>query len=159
MSSQLSDMTSMSNFCDVVLFLLLGLVTGLNFMSISSLILELWQFSCIRDWPEIRKLEILPSDFCPNPRDWNKLVTPNLGRISLIKFRWLLQNAGVKALTVFELLRENQQIGGVRGRGKRVKLSHPHTQIRVNLKFGTWNLVTELIRISRIRWWSLLFLF
>ena len=45
------------------LFLLSSLVTGRSFMSISSLVLELWQFSFIRDWPEIRKSEIPPSDF------------------------------------------------------------------------------------------------
>ena len=47
------------NFFDAVLFLLSSLVTGPSFMSISSLVLELWQFSFIRDWPEIRKSEIL----------------------------------------------------------------------------------------------------
>ena len=41
-----------------ILFLLSSLVTGSNFMSMSSLHLEIWQFSFIRDWPEIRKWEI-----------------------------------------------------------------------------------------------------
>ena len=50
---QFTVMTSTSNFFDVVLFLL------------SSLVLELWQFSFIRDWPEIWKSEIPPSEFCP----------------------------------------------------------------------------------------------
>ena len=36
-------------FIDVVLFLLSGLVTGPSFMSVSSLVLELWQLSFIRD--------------------------------------------------------------------------------------------------------------
>ena len=65
MTSQFTVITSASNFFDVVLFLLSGLVTGPSFMSISSLVLELWQFSFIRDWPEIRKSEIPPSEFCP----------------------------------------------------------------------------------------------
>ena len=43
------------NFFDVVLFLLSSLVTGPSFMSILLLVLELWQFSVIRDWPETRK--------------------------------------------------------------------------------------------------------
>ena len=47
----ISDMTSTSNFFDDVLFLLSSLVTCPSFMSISSLVLELWQFSFIRDWP------------------------------------------------------------------------------------------------------------
>ena len=55
MTSQFADMTSTSNFFDIFLFLLSSLVTGPSFMSISSLVLELWQFSFIRDWPEIRK--------------------------------------------------------------------------------------------------------
>ena len=38
-------MTLSSNFFDVVLFFLWSLVTGPSFMSISSLVLELWQFS------------------------------------------------------------------------------------------------------------------
>ena len=53
MKWQFLDMTSSSEFFDVVLFLFSNLVTGPSFMSISSLVLELWQFSFIRDWPEI----------------------------------------------------------------------------------------------------------
>ena len=49
------------------------LVTDRSFMSMSSLVLELWQFSFIRDWPEIRKLEIPPSEFFPISEDWGKL--------------------------------------------------------------------------------------
>ena len=44
MTSQFPDMMSSSEFFDVVLFLLSNLVTGSSFMSISSLVLELWQF-------------------------------------------------------------------------------------------------------------------
>ena len=54
MISRFSDMTSSSNFFDAVLFLLSCLVTGPSVMSISSLVLQLWQFFFIRDWPEIR---------------------------------------------------------------------------------------------------------
>ena len=53
MTSQFSDMRSTSNFCDVVLFFLAGLVTGPSFMSILSPVLKLWQFSYIRGWLEI----------------------------------------------------------------------------------------------------------
>ena len=87
--------------------LLSSLVTGPSFMSISSLVLELWQFSFIRDWPEIRKSEIPPSEFCPISGDWGKLWIPNLARMSLIECYWMLQNSSVTAFTVFELLREN----------------------------------------------------
>ena len=108
MTSQLLYMTSSSIFFDVVLFLLSILVTGRSFMSISSLILELWQFSFIRDWPEIRKSEIPPSEFCPISGDWGELGIPNLARMSLIKCYWMLQNSRVTAFSVFELLGENQ---------------------------------------------------
>ena len=70
MTSQFFWMTSSLDLFDVVLFLLSSLVTGLSFMSISSLVLELWQFSFIRDWPEIRKSEIPPSEVCPISGDW-----------------------------------------------------------------------------------------
>ena len=53
LTSQIADMTSSSSFFDVVLLLLSILVTGSSFMSISSLVLKLWQFSYIRGWPEI----------------------------------------------------------------------------------------------------------
>ena len=111
MTSQFSDMTS-SNVFDVFLFLLSSLVTGPSFMSVSSLVLESWQFLFIRDWPEIRKSEIPPSEFCPISGDWGELWIPNLARMSLIECYWMLQKSRVTALTVFELLRENQLGGG-----------------------------------------------
>ena len=123
MTSQFFDITSTSNFFDVVLFLLSSLVTGPSFMSISSLVLELWQFSFIRDWPEIRKSEIPPSEFCPISGDWGELWIPNLAWMSLIECYWMLQNSRVTALTVFELFNENKL-------GEGVKLSP--TQIMVN---------------------------
>ena len=58
--SQFADMKSSSNFFEVILFLLSSLVTVLGFMSISSLVLGLWQFSVLRDWPEILKWKIPP---------------------------------------------------------------------------------------------------
>ena len=66
-------MTSTSNFFDVVLFLLSSLVTGPNFMSISSLVLELWQFSFIRGLT--RKPEI------GNTHVW---VFPNIWRLGQV---------------------------------------------------------------------------
>ena len=103
-------MTSLVNFfCHV--FLLSGLVTGPSFMSISSLVLELWQFSFIRNWPEIQISKIPP--FFPISGNWDELETPNLVRVSLMKCYWMLQNAKVTASTVSELLRENQHGTGV----------------------------------------------
>ena len=121
MMSQFSDKTLSSDFFYVVLFLVSSVDTGPIFISISSLVLELWQFSFIRDWPEIRKSEIPPSEFFPISGDWGELWIPNLARMSLIECYWMLQNSSVTAFTVFELLRENQ-LGWV-------KL--PPTQIRV----------------------------
>ena len=104
--------TSTSNFFDVLLFLLSNLVTGPSFMSISSLVLELWQFYFTRDWPEIRKSKIPPFEFCPISGDWDKLWIPNLVWVSLIERYWMLQNSRITAFTIFELLRENQLVGG-----------------------------------------------
>ena len=70
-------------YFDVVLFLSLSLITGPCLMSISLLVLELWQFSFIRGWPEIWKLEIPPSEFCPISEDWSELGIPNLARMFL----------------------------------------------------------------------------
>ena len=101
-------------FLPFALFLLSSLVTVPSFMSISSLVLELWQFFFIRDWPEIRKSETLPSEFCPKSEDWGKLWIPNLAQMSLIECYWMLQNFRVTTFTVFELLKENQ----LKGRSK-----------------------------------------
>ena len=111
MASQFLDMTSSSEFFNVVLFLLSILVTGPSLMSILSLVLELWQLYFVRDWPEIRKSEIPPSEFCPISGDWDKLWIPNLARMSLIECYWMLQNSRVTAFTIFEFLRENQLEG------------------------------------------------
>ena len=108
MMSQFSDMMSTSNIVGVTLLVLSSLVTGPNFMSISSLVLELWQFSFIRDWPEIRKSEIPLSEFYPISGDWGELWIPNLAHMSLIECHWMLHNSRVTAFTVFESLKENQ---------------------------------------------------
>ena len=103
MASQFADMTSSSNFFDVDLFLFPSLVTAPSFMSISLLVLELWQFSCIRNWPEIQKLKIRPSEFCPTYEDWDDLGITNLAQMSLIRYFWMLKNAKFIAFTVSEL--------------------------------------------------------
>ena len=102
-------------FFDVVL-LLSSLVTGPSFMPISSLILELWQFSFIRDWPEIQKLVISLSGICPISAEWGELGIPNLAWISLMKCYWMLQNTRVTAFTISESLKENQHY---------IKITHP----------------------------------
>ena len=110
-TSQFPDMTSSSNFFD-------GIVSHATFsyrfnfdvnIMTGSLVLELWQFTFMRDWSEIQKSEIPPSGFYPISGDTGELGIPNLERMSLMKYYWLLQNARVTSFTVFELLRENQQ--------------------------------------------------
>ena len=64
MTSQFVDMKQSSIFFDVVVFPLPSLIAGSSFISTSLLVLDLWQFSFVRDWPEIRKSKILPSKFC-----------------------------------------------------------------------------------------------
>ena len=122
---QIFYMTSSSNFFDVALFLLLSLVTGRSFISISSLLLELWQFSFIKDWPEIQTLETPPSEFLLNIWRLGRVRDTKFGTNVSNKMLWMLQNAKVTAFIVSELLRENQQ--GVGG-----KITTP-TQIKVKL--------------------------
>ena len=115
-------MTSSPSFCKVVLFLL----------SISSLVLELWQFPFIKEWPEIRNSDIVLSGFCPIYADRGDLGIPVLAQIFLMKCYWMLQNARITAFTVSELLRENQPGGG----GSKIT---PPTQIRLKgALFRAW---------------------
>ena len=140
MTSQFTDMTSSQIFFDVIFFLLSNLVTDLSFMSISSLVLELWQFSFIRDWPEIRKSEIPPLSFS------QYLET---GRVRGTKFDtnfsnecyWILQNARVTAFTVSELIRGKQQ--GV-AKITAPSPSHTHTQIRVSVFLFIYSMQWEI---------------
>ena len=63
----------------------------------------------VKDWPEIRKLEIPPSGFHPMSGEWGGLWIPNLAQLYLIKGYWILQNLRVTDFSVSELLKENQQ--------------------------------------------------
>ena len=65
----------------------------------------------VRDWPEIQKLKIPPSEFCPISGDWGMLEIPNLVGMFLMKCYWMLQNVRVTSFSISELLRENQQRG------------------------------------------------
>ena len=102
-------MTSSSIFFDVAVFVLSSLMTDLSFISVPLLVLDLSQFLFIRDWPEIQKSEIPPSEFCPISGDRGKLAIPNLAEMFVMRYYWILQNARVTVFTVSELLRENQQ--------------------------------------------------
>ena len=145
MMSQFGDMKSSSKFYWRVLFLLSSLVTALNFMRKSASVLELWQ-CFLRNWPEIRKSEIAPSEFCPIFGDWDKLRIPNLARMFLMKCYYMLQNVRVPAFTVSELLSESQQGD---------KITPPlHAQIMVKSNkesFINWNFdgVFQLLVVVR----------
>ena len=120
------------NFLDVVLFLLSRLVTGPSFMSISPLVLELWQFSFISDWPEIRKSERTPSVLCPI--SFSKKFGTTIHDIMLLNAE--------KACTISELLRKNQQ--GEEG-GKTI-LPHPDFGwFWFYLHLSIWNLHSQHI--------------
>ena len=80
-------------------------------MSVSLLVLELWQFSFIRDWPEIRNLEMPPSVHYSISGDWNRLGIPNLAKMFLMKGYWMQKNARVTSFAVSELSREHQKAG------------------------------------------------
>ena len=104
-------MTMTSQFFDMTSFLIFFDVAGPGFMSISLLVLDLWQFFFIKDWLEISKSEIARSEFCLISGDWRKLGWPNLARMSFMKFYLTLQNTKVTVCTVCALLRENQHGG------------------------------------------------
>ena len=90
------------------MILLSILVIGSSFMSVSWLVLELWQFPFMKNLQEIGKSEITPSEFFPIPGDWDESGIPKLARRFLIKCYWILQNPMVNAFTVSDILRENQ---------------------------------------------------
>ena len=120
-------------FFDVILFILSSLVAGSSFMSVSFLVLKLWQLSFIKDWSEIRKSEIPSSEFCQISGDWGESGIPYLVWVFLIKCYWMLQNASVTAFFVSELLRENQD-----GRGR----LPPHPRLGLSLLLGILKLIS-----------------
>ena len=94
-----------------------------------------------------RNPEIPLPKFCPISGDWGKLWIPNLVRMSLTKCYWMLQNAMVAAFTVFELLRENQQM---------VKFSPPprHPPPRLGLKtFRIFSNETPVLLLTLCSWY------
>ena len=113
------------------LFLLSSLLTAPSFMSISSQVLELWQFPFTRISPEIRKSEITPSEFCPISGDWSKLGIPNLGLTSLMKWWNVTEWCKMPGLQLLQFLSYYGKTN--RGEEEGISLpSPPPTQIRVN---------------------------
>ena len=79
------------------------LVTDPSFMSISLLVLELWQFLFMRDWPRIRKSEITTSVLCPIFEDWGELRISNVAGMCIMKSYLMLPRARFTAFTVSKL--------------------------------------------------------
>ena len=104
------------NFFDVVAFLLSSLVSGPSFMSVSVLVLELSQILFIRVLTRnLENEKILPWVLSNNWRPGRirgAKFGMNVSNDNLLNYL-MLQNVMFTALTVSELLRENQQ-GGVK---------------------------------------------
>ena len=135
MASQFFDMTSSSNFFGVVLFVLSSLVTSPSFVSISSQVLELWQFSFIRDWPEIWNSEtavwVLPDIWRPRQIRDTKFGT-NVSNKSL------MNAAKCQGYSVYRFwVIKGKPTGGVK-----LPPSSP-TQIRVNVTISIFRTKQE----------------
>ena len=70
------------NFVNLAVVFISSLVSGPGLLWISSLVLELWQFLLIKDWPEIRQLKITLSVFFAISENWGTLGIPNLALLS-----------------------------------------------------------------------------
>ena len=87
----------------------------------------------INDWPEIRKSEILPSEFWPISEDWGKLEIQSLARMS----QMLLNAAKCHSYSLYSFW----VIKGKSTRGEGVKLPPPN---RDGLKAN----------INSLKWWD-----
>ena len=121
MTRQLLNTTSSSKFFDVVLFLLSRLVTGLCFQSVSSLVLELWQFSLIKEFT--RNLVI------GNTPVW---VLPNIWRLEWVMDTKFGTNVSNKMLLNVAKLQSYSFYGFwvIKGKltgGGGIKLPPPHS--------------------------------
>ena len=117
----IGKMTSMLQFSDITSFSCF--VTGPRFMSMSLLVLQLWQFSFMKDWPEIQKPEKTSSEFRPTSGDRDELGIPNFAQISLMKVKECCKMREPQLLPFLSYIREINMVG--------VKL--PPTQIRVKI--------------------------
>ena len=85
----------------------------------------------IRDWPEIQKSRIPPSEFCPISGDWDELGIPDLAWMTQIKCYEILQNARPTTFALYELLMEKSR----RRWGKITPPPLPHPpRLGINMK-------------------------
>ena len=88
-------------------------------------------FFFIRDWPEIWKSEIPPSEFRPISGDWGKLGLPNVARISRINCNKILLNvAKCQGNSFYRFWVIKGKPTGMGEREVESKITFPH-QIRV----------------------------
>ena len=142
MKSQFSNMpSSLNSFwrCCVSLF---KFSYSPKFKSVALLVLELFKLLFIKDWPEIKKLEILPPKYCSLSADRSKLGIPNLARMSLMKSYQMLQNDSVTAFNFCELFRKNQnRMGSGEGGGR-----FSPTQIRFKFELSPSKITFYLLQ-------------
>ena len=132
-------------FFSAVLFFLSNLVTGPSFMSMSSLVLELWKFwqlYFIKDWPEIWKSEIPSHEFCPVSGDEADLWYQIWYECLLMKCCWMLKNTRVIAFSAILLLSKNQQ----EGRGGGAVIIEPQPD------YGWWIVRQQLYHCLKWIW-------
>ena len=107
--SQFMNILSSPSFLTLSCLFFLSLVTGPSFIPISLPVLELSQFSFIKDWPEIWKLEIPSFEYCLISRYWGKVGIAHLVWIFLITCYWMMQNVKITVFAVVKLLREKHR--------------------------------------------------
>ena len=94
MTLQFINMTSLRKHFEIVLFILSSLVTSPSFMSISPLVMELWQFF-LKGIDQKSGNQKYPRLIFAQSADWGKLGITKLARISLTKWYWMLENARI----------------------------------------------------------------
>ena len=131
---------------NVAVFFLSSLVTGSNFRSLSSLVLESWYFLFIKDLT--RNLET------ENTLVWFLSNTWWLGWVRDIKFGMNICDENILNVAKFQVYRFyffgiiKRKPSGV------INIPPPKTTLMLS-----WNLLSGLIQIRSIWWWCLFFLF
>ena len=107
--------------CFVAVIILSMLVTCPSFVSISSLVLELWQFSLVRDWPEIRNTPV-----------W---VLPNIWRLGWVRDTKFSKDVSNKILLNAARFQGHSfyRFWVIKGKPIGGKITHPFSPLRLGL--------------------------
>ena len=117
---------------NVVLFLLTSIATGPGFMLISSLVVKLWQFLFIKDWPEIQKSKITPSVWL---NIWRLLRASNTKFGANVSNKMLLNDAKCQGYSFYRFWAIKEKPTG-RGGGGGAD-TNPHApRLKVNADAG-----------------------